>query len=150
MVNETVTPQDWLLQALHGLEGQKKRRISITEFAKLAGNVDQPTMSKYLSGERKPNLENSLRIAAALGINFLRISGYEEYAELLTYMREPGLAQIGSIWGELTEDDKAELIRMAESFRQSNLQKGHGQRYGEIHPTSQDMAGVDPTTEGGG
>ena len=57
---------DWLYEKYREVEGQRKRRMSITEFAIYVG-VSQASMSQYMNQARLPDHKNADKIASSLG-----------------------------------------------------------------------------------
>jgi transcriptional regulator with XRE-family HTH domain len=99
--------QRWILAQLN-------RRNETPRSASRAAGLDHAAISRYLAGTR-PSIQSCQKLAAhfeAPASYVLYLAGHLEAPPEM----EPFLAQIGSLSGELTEDQKRALVDVARSM----------------------------------
>ncbi len=105
---------EWLAQEL------ERRHWSVTQFARRVG-VGHPTVSRWMSGQRRPDAASAGRIARALGVPpvvVLDLLGEHETPSTETDQLEQRLAQLRTERAGLNDEERQRGTRLQELGRE--------------------------------
>lgn len=91
--------QDWIFLA----EWRRSKRFSQEALGAVIG-VDKSTISRYETGERRPDIEDLFRLAAALEIRVLDL------------FRDPLIPSLDDIVARLSEDDRRRATEFVDAL----------------------------------
>ena len=106
---------EWLEGKYIAWMNETGRRRTLTEFAEYLG-VGQPLLSQWLNGRYLPGMKNVSKLAARLG---------PEVYDLLGLQRpDPDIHRLVSLFGEMDEQGKQDLLQAAEQIKKQKAGKG--------------------------
>lgn len=95
---------EWLNERFLEWEQQQGKRQTVSAFARYL-DVPQSSLSSWMAGAYVPSGENLLVLASKLGSEI-----YDTLGVLRPPIADPDIVYIASVWKELSENDRSELL----------------------------------------